>query len=104
MVLPALHLRPFHASPDVPRQLPLVHPLLTAEARQMISYVLYNICKHPEYLEPLREEAKKMDLDAVCTSKNEDAPLLDSFLKEVSRLYPIVTSKFSSTSLQDSSS
>lgn len=50
-------------------------------------YIIYALCDHPEYIEPLRKEI----VEAV--NKNSKDPLkemhlLDSFLTETSRLYP----------------
>ncbi|KAI9814562.1 MAG: hypothetical protein M1827_003117 [Pycnora praestabilis] len=53
----------------------------------LISFVLYNLCIHPEYIDPLREEIARKGNDEF-TSQNEDMPLLDSFIKETARLNP----------------
>ena len=56
--------------------------------QQITSFALYNLCKHPEYLGPLREEA-------AAAKRNKDQPfdhnqmyLMDSFLRETGRLNP----------------
>ncbi|MCJ1236865.1 hypothetical protein MMC14_004847 [Varicellaria rhodocarpa] len=48
-------------------------------------YTLYDLCAHPEYIEPLRLEVSEQ-----FTKRDslENMPLLDSFLKESSRLNP----------------
>ena len=55
---------------------------------QIIVFALYNLCKHQEYLERLRDEVSKMTEDEICGSRDHDTPLLDSFLKETARLCP----------------
>ena len=54
---------------------------------QIIVFVLYNFCKHKEYLERPRDEALKMTEDEICGFRDHDTPLLDSFLKEIARLF-----------------
>ena len=49
--------------------------------------VLYNLGRHPEYVEPLRKEAEQYDA-ADFANTDEEMPLLDSFLKETARLMP----------------
>ncbi|TVY21934.1 Cytochrome P450 monooxygenase paxQ [Lachnellula arida] len=56
----------------------------------LCSFSLYTLCKHPEYLEPLRKEAKEATNTAQ-DAINDGMPLLDSFLKEVARCNPIAT-------------
>ena len=53
-------------------------------------YTLYDLCAHPEYIEPLRLEVSEQ-----FTKRDslENMPLLDSFLKESSRLNPSDSSK-----------
>jgi hypothetical protein len=54
------------------------------------TYCLMEICRHPEYMEPLLEEARE------CMSKDQDwarhsterLPMMDSFICEVHRLHP----------------
>jgi hypothetical protein len=60
----------------------------------MVSFMLYSLCKYQEYLEPLREEAKAMTVLDSCGFKNEDTPLMDSFLKESARMNPLRAGKF----------
>jgi hypothetical protein len=64
--------------------------LLFASAFQVpmiAQFVLYRLCKHPEYIDTLRTEAQKMG-DAPFGSRNEEMPYMDSFIKETSRLSP----------------
>ena len=54
----------------------------------LVSFALYRLSKHPEYLDALRTEATRCGNDPHTTG-NDDLPLLDSFLKEVARMHPI---------------
>ncbi|KAL9081328.1 MAG: hypothetical protein Q9159_007350, partial [Coniocarpon cinnabarinum] len=61
------------------------HPDLKDE--ELLMFTLYNLCKYPEYLEPLRQEA----LEAAnwrTDNQNLEMPLLDSFIKETARMEP----------------
>ncbi|KAF1993952.1 cytochrome P450 [Amniculicola lignicola CBS 123094] len=64
--------------------------LLLASSHQMsmvLVYVLYALCDHPEFIEPLRQEIA----EAMATNPEDplkEMHLLDSFLTEVSRLHP----------------
>ena len=52
--------------------------------------MLYDLCAHPEYIEPLRQEVSEQ------LEKRDSMgrmPLLDSFLKESCRLNPSDSSK-----------
>lgn len=52
------------------------------------TYVLFDLCSHPEYVAPLRKEVESDQFgDFMNTTKG--LPLLDSFIKESSRLSPI---------------
>lgn len=55
--------------------------------------VLYHLCQHTEYLEPLREEARAVKGNKQEVVDYDKMPLMDSFIKETSRLNPIVISK-----------
>ena len=59
-----------------------------SKTSQIIVFALYNLCKHKEYLERLRDEASKMTEEEICGFRDQDTPLLDSFLKETARLFP----------------
>ncbi|KAL9095069.1 MAG: hypothetical protein Q9165_002671 [Trypethelium subeluteriae] len=48
---------------------------------------MYTLCKHPEYLQPLRDELLQSG-GVHLNHQNNDLPLLDSFLKETGRLNP----------------
>ncbi|KAL8771387.1 MAG: hypothetical protein Q9203_004992 [Teloschistes exilis] len=54
----------------------------------LISFALYNLCKHPEYLEPLRDENVKSG-GVRLNHQNNELPLLDSFMKETARMNPV---------------
>ena len=56
--------------------------------QQLISFTLYNLCKHPEYLGALREEILRSG-EVRFNHQNSELPLLDSFLKETARLHPV---------------
>ncbi|EKG13641.1 Cytochrome P450 [Macrophomina phaseolina MS6] len=60
------------------------------------SQLIYDLCEHPEYIEPLREEARKaMDEHGKITKKGfMQLPLLDSIMKESQRFNPLLLSKF----------
>jgi cytochrome P450 len=59
-----------------------------------MTFALYRLAKHPEYVEPLREEiASLSSLDPVSGNTKKDMPLLDSFLKETARLHPLTSGK-----------
>ena len=58
--------------------------------RQGFVYTLYDLCAHPEYIEPLRLEISEQ-LEG--HDSLQHMPLLDSFLKESSRMNPSDSSK-----------
>lgn len=49
---------------------------------------MYNLCKHPEYLQPLREEIERSG-GVILNHQNDEMPLMDSFLKETARMNPV---------------
>ncbi|KAL8885607.1 MAG: hypothetical protein Q9192_006618, partial [Flavoplaca navasiana] len=51
-------------------------------------YAIDALCKHSEYMEPLREEIQKHLRKGESALPFDEMPLLDSFLKESARLYP----------------
>ncbi|KAI9663668.1 MAG: hypothetical protein M1821_007158, partial [Bathelium mastoideum] len=57
----------------------------------LITFALHSLCKHPEYIKPLREEVEKMTEKDVYAHDKESFPRLDSFLKETARLNPLLT-------------
>ncbi|KAI9685464.1 MAG: hypothetical protein M1820_010805 [Bogoriella megaspora] len=57
------------------------------------TFVLYCLAKYPEYLQPLREEASSFPTADLYGLGGRQTPLLDSFLKETGRLFPIQASK-----------
>lgn len=60
---------------------------------QTIVYVIHDLCLHPEYIEPLRNELKASYAEFEHTGRG--LPLLDSFIKESARLTPVESSKSS---------
>ncbi|KAI1120565.1 cytochrome P450 [Nemania abortiva] len=53
-----------------------------------VTYVLFDLCENPDYIEPLRKEVESPEFGHfIRTTKG--LPLLDSFIKESSRLSPI---------------
>ncbi|KAI0546096.1 cytochrome P450 [Xylaria curta] len=59
-----------------------VHALSTT-----ITFAIQDLCLHPEYVEPLRDEAERMYAEFEKTGQG--LPLLDSFIKESARLTPV---------------
>ncbi|KAB8302139.1 hypothetical protein EYC80_005587 [Monilinia laxa] len=55
----------------------------------VLSYVLYNLCLHPEYVQPLRDEIIQVGEKGFESAQNNEMPYLDSFLKEVARTNPL---------------
>lgn len=51
-------------------------------------YTIEALCKHTEYLEPLREEIRQHMGNGESALAFDHMPLLDSFLKESARMYP----------------
>ncbi|KAM0129464.1 hypothetical protein ACHAO1_008478 [Botrytis cinerea] len=54
----------------------------------LLTFAMYNLCKHPEYLEPLRQEVLASG-GVQFNHQNHNLPLLDSFLKETGRMNPV---------------
>lgn len=52
-------------------------------------FAIFDVCNHPEYAEPLREEIKNTGWDAFDESGGRLLPLMDSFMKESARLNPV---------------
>ncbi|KAL2756622.1 hypothetical protein ACRALDRAFT_2041267 [Sodiomyces alcalophilus JCM 7366] len=52
-----------------------------------IVYVIHDLCLHPEYVQPIREELETYYHEFETTGKG--LPLLDSFIKESARLTPV---------------
>ena len=67
---------------------------------QSFTYALYDLCEHPEYITPLREELEKATLADYSLWHTEHMPRLDSFLKESARLNPSDASKSTSARVQ----
>jgi hypothetical protein len=58
------------------------------DAIQTLTFALYNLCSHPEYIQPLREEIASPE-GAQFLITGDGLPLMDSFLKECSRWTPV---------------
>ena len=67
---------------------------------QVISFALYNLCKHPEYIDPLMKEVLAMEKLPDGQRNYDDLPLMDSFLKETARLNPTIIRRLESRSDQ----
>jgi cytochrome P450 len=52
-------------------------------------FVLFDLCSHPEYIEPLRQEFEATGWEAFQKSGGKLLPLMDSFMKESARLTPV---------------
>ena len=61
---------------------------------QTLANALYNLCIYPEYLYPLREEARTNQMQGY-QHDVDSMPLLDSFLKETARMDPVDSSMLS---------
>ncbi|ESZ91025.1 cytochrome P450 [Sclerotinia borealis F-4128] len=61
----------------------------THQPPMLLSYAIYRLCLHPEYLQPLQDEARLCAKKDSPYTNSDDMPLMDSFLKEVSRVHPI---------------
>lgn len=70
------------------REVNLIH-------QQLITFAMFLLCKHPEYLEPLRAEILRLG-EVQFNHQNDELPLLDSFLKETARLDPVTICMLSS--------
>ncbi|KAL9577511.1 MAG: hypothetical protein Q9212_006316 [Teloschistes hypoglaucus] len=58
------------------------------EDKPALIMAIHSLCLHPEYLEPLREEAQSA-ASGNFAQGGDEMPLLDSFLRESARLNPI---------------
>ncbi|KNG49002.1 cytochrome p450 [Stemphylium lycopersici] len=63
-----------------------------------VTFAIHDLCLHPEYVAPLREECKAQyaDFERVGTG----LPLLDSFIKESARLTPVESQSTRRSALQ----
>ena len=64
------------------------------EELQALVFAIYNLCMHPEYIAPLRQEMERALQGASEEERFKDMPLLDSFLRESARLNPLDACKF----------
>ncbi|KAL9636718.1 MAG: hypothetical protein Q9204_002142 [Flavoplaca sp. TL-2023a] len=71
---------------EVPRQSRGTGPANT------ISFAIHDLCLHPEYVEPLRQELQSSRYSEF-EKTGQGLPLLDSFIKESARLTPVESSK-----------
>ena len=80
-------------------QLSMVRELVFHESStnlpQMLSFAVYYLCKHPEYLEPLKEEAAMTATKAHEETDYDQMQLMDSFLRETARLNPTMIRELS---------
>ncbi|MCJ1427685.1 hypothetical protein MMC29_005590 [Sticta canariensis] len=58
------------------------------EDEPTLSYVLLDLCKHPEFTELLRHQIRELPVDDTFYTRLNRLPALDSFLKESARLSP----------------
>ncbi|RDL36451.1 Cytochrome P450 [Venustampulla echinocandica] len=52
-------------------------------------FVLHDLCLHPEYIPLIRKDIERSGWESFDQSKGQEFPLLDSFMKESSRLNPV---------------
>jgi hypothetical protein len=57
-----------------------------------VTYALLDLCLHPEYMEPLRDELEGPEYIKFAETA-VGLPLLDSLIKESARMHPIDSSK-----------
>lgn len=69
---------------------------LLINTHQTACFVLFDLCLHPEYIPPLREEIEKTGWQEFDQSSGKAFPLMDSFMKESARLTPVESGGFSS--------
>ncbi|KAF7913258.1 hypothetical protein BELL_0464g00040 [Botrytis elliptica] len=65
--------------------------LTFASAHQLplvLTFTIYNLCLHPEYIEPLTEEIRSM-LSLPEEMQYKNMPLMESFLRESARVNPL---------------
>ncbi|KAG6357424.1 hypothetical protein INS49_013301 [Diaporthe citri] len=65
----------------------VIYELMAIWFGSTIVYVIHDLCLHPEYIEPLRNELKASYSEFERTGRG--LPLLDSFIKESARLTPV---------------
>lgn len=71
---------------------PQKKPTLTSHT-QTTTFAIQDLCLHPEYIEPLREECQSAAYaDFERTARG--LPLLDSFIKESARLTPVESCEY----------
>lgn len=61
---------------------------LHLHSTQTLTFVVFSLCEHPEYIEPLRAEIEG-PAGGQFLVEGEGLPLMDSFLKECSRWTPV---------------
>lgn len=52
-------------------------------------FALFDLCLHPEYIEPLRQEIENTTWGTFEKASGQLFPLMDSFMKESARLTPV---------------
>ncbi|KAF2966132.1 hypothetical protein GQX73_g7453 [Xylaria multiplex] len=65
----------------------VIYELMAIWFGSTIVYVIHDLCLHPEYIEPIRRELEASYEDFERTGQG--LPLLDSFIKESTRLTPV---------------
>lgn len=60
---------------------------------RLMGLALYHLCQHSEYLEPLREKARTAKHDKKKAIDYEQMHLMNSFIKETSRLISLMISE-----------
>ncbi|KAI3390484.1 hypothetical protein diail_9512, partial [Diaporthe ilicicola] len=77
---------------------PVVEQRFEERARQKLGYevpnhtgcfALFDLCLHPEYISPLRDEIERTGWEEFDQSQGKLFPLMDSFMKESARLTPV---------------
>ncbi|PIG83981.1 hypothetical protein AARAC_008631 [Aspergillus arachidicola] len=77
------------AQKTVVRMTQQIFGILFASAHQMsmaLVYAMFDLCLHPEYIQPLREEIEHVRHTTSFAGHFDHLPLLDSFLRESARL------------------
>ncbi|KAI1752381.1 cytochrome P450 [Xylaria castorea] len=65
----------------------VIYELMAIWFGSTIVYVIHDLCLHPEYIEPIRQEVETSYENFEQTGRG--LPLLDSFIKESTRLTPV---------------
>lgn len=80
---------------DLAHQQLVISVVSVHSTTDLVTQVLYNLCRHQELLEPLREEIRSVIAEEGWTKKGlYRLDLLDSVIKETQRMKPINTRRF----------